>query len=371
MLWGAMPVRKRFPTKYPGVYYVEGVSINGKTEKIYYIRYRKNGKAIDEPVGRQFQDDMTPAKASGIRSRRIENNDLPNTEKRKIENSKKWTIDALWEEYLSMKTLKGRKTDVSRYNLYLRKPFGSLCPAEISQREIDLYRINLLKERSSQTVKHIFSQLRRIIRFGVQKGHCPALTFIIEMPPVDNEKTEDLTPQQITALLDAIESDTHPYAGQMMKLVLYTGLRRGELFRLKWDDVDFERGFIAIRKPKAGKDQRIPLNDSARRLLSGITKTGSEYVFPGRDGKERQNIRYQVNRIKEKAGIPKDFRSLHGLRHVFASMLASSGEVDIYTLQRLLTHTDPKMTQRYAHLRDEALKRASDVAGSIIDGIKE
>ena len=50
-------------------------------------------------------------------------------------------------------------------------------------------------------------------------------------------------------------------------------------------------------------------------------------------------------------------------------MLASSGEVDLYTLQKLLTHKDPRMTQRYAHLRDEALKRASDLAGSLIEKV--
>ena len=52
-------------------------------------------------------------------------------------------------------------------------------------------------------------------------------------------------------------------------------------------------------------------------------------------------------------------------------MLASSGEVGMYTLQKLLTHKDPKMTQRYAHLRDEALKRASEVAGNIVKKISE
>jgi hypothetical protein len=58
---------------------------------------------------------------------------------------------------------------------------------------------------------------------------------------------------------------------------------------------------------------------------------------------------------------------LHGLRHVYASMLASSGvQVDLYTLQKLLTHKSAGMTQRYAHLRDEALRRASDLAGDII-----
>lgn len=81
------------------------------------------------------------------------------------------------------------------------------------------------------------------------------------------------------------------------------------------------------------------------------------------------DINKQVNRIKKRAGLPPDFRALHGLRHVYASMLASSGQVDLYTLQKLLTHKSPQMTQRYAHLRDEALRKASDLAGDLIASI--
>ena len=76
-------------------------------------------------------------------------------------------------------------------------------------------------------------------------------------------------------------------------------------------------------------------------------------------------IAKHVNKIKEAAALPKGFRPLHGLRHVFASLMASSGKVDMYTLQKLLTLKDPAMTQRYAHLKDETLKRAADVAGDI------
>jgi integrase len=57
---------------------------------------------------------------------------------------------------------------------------------------------------------------------------------------------------------------------------------------------------------------------------------------------------------------------MHGLRHTFASMLASSGQVDLYTLQKLLTHKTAAMTQRYAHLRDDALRRASNLASDLI-----
>ena len=75
----------------------------------------------------------------------------------------------------------------------------------------------------------------------------------------------------------------------------------------------------------------------------------------------------EIRAIADRADLPADFRPLHGLRHVYASMLASSGKVDMYTLQKLLTHKSPQMTQRYAHLRDETLKKASQVAVDVIE----
>jgi len=375
-----MPAQKRFKTKYAGVYYIEGKAIgSNKKERIYYIMYRKDGKLIEEKAGRQNKDDMTPARAAGIRSDKIDGKQLTNKEKRDLEEAKKiaeagkWTIDRLWKEYKKNKpNLKGMKTYESAYNLHIKPNFANKEPKDILPLDIQRVKRKLLKKRSPQTVQHVLEQLRRIINFGVNNKLCQGIDFKIEMPQVDNIKTEDLTPEQLTNLLKAIAKEPHPYAGPLMKMALFTGMRRGELFRLKWDHLDFLRGFIYIVDPKGGPDQKVPLNDAVRELLDSLPRSKSPYVFPGRGGKQRTNIARPVNRIKKDAGLPKDFRPIHGLRHVYASMLASSGKVDMYTLQKLLTHKDPTMTQRYAHLRDEALKRASDLAGDIINGaIKE
>lgn len=216
-------------------------------------------------------------------------------------------------------------------------------------------------------MKNVLELLRRIINHGVKKNLCPAPHFTIALPRVNNLKTEDLTPDQLEALLAAINASTNLQAANLMKMALYTGMRRGELFKLRWDHIDFERGFINIVDPKGDVDQTIPLNDTARQLLqTHLRRKRSPYVFPGRGGRQRTDIKHQVNAIKEKAGLPKGFRALHGLRHVYASMLASSGQVDLYTLQKLLTHKSPLMTQRYAHLRDAALHKASGLAGDMI-----
>ena len=118
-----MPSLKRVKTKYPGVYYIGGTSVSGKNERIYYIRYRKSGNLIEEKVGRQYQDDMTPARAAGIRADKVEGKQLSNKEKRESqiaterEKQDRWTIEKLFKEYLKGRPdNKSRNTDEGRYN---------------------------------------------------------------------------------------------------------------------------------------------------------------------------------------------------------------------------------------------------------------
>ena len=371
-----MPIMKRIRTNYPGVVFIEGTSpATGKPERIFYIRYRKAGKMIEEKAGRQFQDDMTPARAARIRAERIDGR-LPTRQeirdrKRAREEAEagRWTINRLWQEYTTHRQIKGLAQDRSRFENYLKPTWGDKEPHEILPLEVDRLRLRILKDKAPQTAKLTLSLLRRIVNYGVKRQLCKPLSFHLELPRVNNLKTEDLTPEQLTALLEAIEQDPNIQAGNLMKMALFTGMRRGELFKLQWQDVDFDRGFIHIRTPKSGQDQTIPLNQAARELLEHHPKSDSPFVFPGRGGKQRTEIRRPIDRIRKAAELPKDFRPLHGLRHTFASMLASSGEVDLYTLQKLLTHKTPAMTQRYAHLRDETLRRASDLAGDLINKV--
>ena len=362
-----MPRQIRFKTDYPGIYFVKGSShITGKPERIYYMRYLREGIYVEEKAGRQYQDKMTPAKAAAMRTLKIRGDKPTNEEKRQIRKNKP-TINYLWETYkLSKPHLKGLKYDENRYKNHLKEQFGKKGPNEIKPLCIDKFRNQLLTDHSPATVKNILELLRRIINFGAAKKLSENIDFKIELPKLNNQKTEDLSGGQLDKLIKAIDEDHDIQVANFMRMALFTGMRRGELFRIKWDHINFDRGFIKIVAPKGGKDQEIPLNDATRELLLKHPKKNSEYVFPGKDGKQRVDIKKAVNRIKKKAELPKDFRPLHGLRHVYASMLASSGQVDMYTLQKLLTHKSPQMTQRYAHLRDETLKKASNLAGKII-----
>jgi integrase len=364
---------KRIKANYTGVFYREARRIGGRgKERVYYIVFKKNGKVHEEKVGRQYADAMTPAQAAHMRSGRIEGKRLSPKELREARErqrwakTNKWTIDRLWDHYRRQRgdyaTL---RTDKSNYK-HLKRKFGDKEPKEIIQRDVDWLRFSLSRRKKPQTVKHVLQLLKRIINFGVNKGLCQGLNFKIEMPKVHNLKTEDLTRGQLQRLFEAIDEDEDIQAANILRMALFTGMRRGELFKLKWEDVDFERRVIQIRNPKGGPDQKIPLNNAAREVLASHPRSGSPHIFFGRDGKQRTEMRAPVNRIRKRAKLPEGFRPFHGLRHVYASMLASSGKVDMYTLQKLLTHKSPQMTQRYAHLRDETLKRASALVGSLV-----
>ncbi len=374
-----MAKQQRYPTRYAGVYYVIGQHItdNEKTEHIFYIRYKRDGKLIEEKAGRQYQDGMTAAKANAIRALRLTGRERSNEERRqaKAQDTSRPTLDRLFAAYADEKAQNSSfKDDKSRYANYLQKPFGKLLPAEIFTRDIDKLRNSLLRSgKTPKTTAHIIELLRRLIMFGVKKGHCPQpdpAKLHFELPKVDNVKTESLTLEQIQAVLTALDEEPDQDAAALVRLALFTGARKGALIALKWADLDFDSGFITLRgdSAKSGKTESIPMSPPARAALEAIDRNnGSEFVFPGRDGGQRSDYRRIAKRVRDKAGLPADFRPLHGLRHAFASWLASSGQVDLYTLQKLLTHSSPQMTQRYAHLADDAMHRAAAVTNSMFE----
>jgi len=379
---------KRNKTQYQGVFFREELRLESKSQKerVYYIRYRTGGrdaKMVEERAGRESEG-MTAARANQIRADRARRKDLPNREKRAIEEAARLadasrpTIERLWRLYRdSLPERKRWDTDESRYDKYLKEPFGKKVPSEIITLDIDRLRIQLTKlNRAPATVKGVMDLLQRLIRFGAKKGlsTMPEMSRLhFSFPKLDSVKTENMTADQMQAYLEALDAEPNKAAAAFLRLALATGMRKGALLALRWDDVDFDFGFITLRGAvaKKGKTERIPLSAAARAILKSIEKTNGEYVFPGKDGGQRREFKRIAQRVKENAGLPDDFRPLHGLRHTFASWLASSGEVDLYTLQRLLTHNSPQMTQRYAHLADEALQRAAAVADKLFAPVAE
>ncbi len=138
----------------------------------------------------------------------------------------------------------------------------------------------------------------------------------------------------------------------MVIISINTGMRQGELFKLRWEDVNFQARYITITgdTAKSGSTRHIPMNDEVFQVLSDWRNQSAPeelLVFKGRTGREFNNSKKSWAKLLTDASI-KAFR-WHDMRHHFASRLVMEG-VDLNTVRELLGHSTLKMTLRYAHL---------------------
>ncbi|OGL44472.1 MAG: hypothetical protein A2149_03875, partial [Candidatus Schekmanbacteria bacterium RBG_16_38_11] len=213
--------------------------------------------------------------------------------------------------------------------------------------------------RELSCLKHIYT---KAIEWGKAKENpVKKVKFFKE----NNERVRflDKNSGEMEALLRACRESTSPYLYNIVLLALNTGMRRGEIFGLKFADIDLERRIITIRETKNGETRRIPFNDEAKKVIEAIPKTESPYLFPSKNGGRLDNIQNAFETARDKAGL-KDFR-LHDCRHTFASYLVMGG-VDLFTVKELLGHKDIEMTLRYSHLAPEHRKTAVSKIGEIV-----
>lgn len=152
-----------------------------------------------------------------------------------------------------------------------------------------------------------------------------------------------------------------------IRLYLFTGCRRSEILKLKWTEVDLERGILFLPDSKTGK-KPVVLSPQAQAILTNLTRIGN-YVIAGADaGTEDEAPRADLNKpwkaITRRAGLAK--LRLHDLRHTYASIGAGGGQ-GLPIIGKLLGHKNLTTTQRYAHLDTDPMRRVTDFIGSHID----
>ena len=151
-------------------------------------------------------------------------------------------------------------------------------------------------------------------------------------------------------------------AAAALRLLLFTGCRLREILHLQWEHVDLERNCLFLPDSKSGQ-KTVILNAPALSVLNTLERVGP-YVIPGDDPKKpRSDLKRPWNAITKRAGLTGV--RLHDLRHTYASFGAGSG-LGLPIIGRLLGHTQPATTARYAHLDNDPLRRASEaIAGQI------
>jgi integrase len=227
------------------------------------------------------------------------------------ENKKSWQADKSFYEHC-IKPVLGNKTLDAISPFDIERLYSSMKKATT----------RLGNPYSEKSMKHVVVLLSRLYvlagNWGKYKGENPCLK--VKKPRPNNKITESLSDDEMKNLNEVINAYSDRVIACLVKFATVTGLRRGELLKLRWQDVDIKRKQMVLIDSKGKVNQALPLQ--------------------------------------------KDFR-FHGLRHNFASHLVSSG-TDLYTVSKLLTHKSMAVTQRYAHLADKHLREAANKAGGLL-----
>lgn len=219
------------------------------------------------------------------------------------------------------------------------------------------------KMMTPQRVNRYVEWLRHVLNVAVREGKLasnPVLKLSMYKEP--KGKTRFLSVEEETVLL----GNLGPIHGAWARLAILTGLRQAEQFRLRWRDVDLERGILTLPSTKAGGVQYAHLNEEAKAILRGFDSwQRSKWVFPSENPATPLDARNFYSRVwmpaVKKAGI--EWATWHDLRHTFASRLAMNGHNE-GTIAALLRHSTTALVKRYAHLSPSHLRAAVEgVAG--------
>jgi integrase len=245
--------------------------------------------------------------------------------------------------------------------------FGNLPLRNFSTKLIEQYQTEKLQignrpatvNRHLALIKHMFT---KAVEWDMVEDEALKRVRRVKLLQENNRRLRFLSKEECRELINACSPEIKP----IVITALNTGMRKGEILGLKWDNVDLKHGFIMLEMTKNGERKEVPINDTLRRSLQSIPRRlDIQHVFiEPRTNKPYQNIKKSFSKALRIAKVA-DFR-FHDLRHTFASHLVMSG-VDITTVKELLGHKTLTMTLRYAHLSPTHKKSAVDLLDSTMN----
>lgn len=324
------------------------------------VKLLSNGKVqIDYRIdGKRYRETFTGGKTLGRtmlakrKTEAMEGKFFPQRQKQKLTFAE--AADKYWSSHLSKK----KSADKLKYTLEaIKKYFGNRTIANISTDDVQKFYNKRLQETSPSTANRHFTTLRAVINKAIKlklyKGENPC-------NGVDKEKenparTEYLTTEEIRDVLTFAPERSK----NLIALAIGTGMRRGELMRLDWKDIDFVSNIIHIHESKSGYSREIPIMASLKPILLSMNPQHEGKVFT----LTVKMVEHDFKQAREKAGISNV--RFHDLRHTFSSHFMMNGG-SLPDLQRILGHSDIKMTQRYAHLSPTYLRQSITVVDNLI-----
>ena len=227
------------------------------------------------------------------------------------------------------------------------KPVNTIKPEDILKYIEYLRNSGKRGKRKNSSINRFLEILSKMFNLAIDNGELTD-NPLRKVPKLkeDNHKIRFLTDEEENRLYAIIDLKA-PYLRPIVTTALQTGMRRGEIFGMKWDNIDLNNRNIYVLDTKSGKSREIPISDKLYKILQSIPRI-SEYVFINpKTNQPYVDIKKSFNLVREHAEI-KNF-CFHDLRHTFATRMVMAG-VDLFTLMEILGHTNVTTTMRYAHV---------------------
>lgn len=351
----------------------------------FYFRYKDaNGKTCHQRIG--STSELTLADARKL-AKVLKSDIASGLDPKGAEKAKKamLTYSVFFNDhYLPYVTPRKRswKRDEELFRLRIQKVFGDKKLDEITRQQIQSFHTSLLDEGlAPATCDHHIKLIRQSLNLAVEwdmREKNPASK--VPLFNMDNKVEHYLDEAELGKLLAVLRSPDSPRNVCLIALfLLSTGARLNEALKATWSQIDRQTRVwrIPAAVSKSRKIRVVPLNDSALDVLCQLETEGHyEHLFvnsriskiTGEEvgtGKPYTTIMKVWTRLRLKAGLP-HFR-IHDLRHQYASFLVNAG-FSLFCVQQVLGHSDPKVTQRYAHLSTKSLQDAANSASIMIRG---
>jgi integrase len=204
--------------------------------------------------------------------------------------------------------------------------------------------------RAPASVNHDLALLSKILSLASDHGHLATNPCRkVKKLRLNNKRHRYLTEEEEPRLLAACFGK-RAHLAPLIRLALQTGMRRGELLKLTWRDIDLGREVCHVRDPKNSRDRAIPMSDDARACLEQIRPGRADArLFPFDEIKRAWQTACRIAEIPD--------LHFHDLRHTFATRLADTG-ADAFTIAALLGHSTIQMASRYTHATDQGKVQA-------------
>jgi integrase len=382
-----------YKTEYKGIRYRKHKERKHgiKFDRYFAVRYQRDGKRKEEGIG-WASEGWTLEKVALLlaelkQAHKTGKGPVRLSDKREIAEKKK-QVDKAQEEqkaregitfsqYFSdtyfpiakmNKKHESYRKEKEHFKNWLSPVLGKMPLKDIYPLNLEKVKKNMMDAgRSSRSLQYVFATFRQIWnmakRDGLVSAESPSKQ--VKLPKISNERLRFLTYKEADKLLENLKGRSIQLHNIAL-LSLHCGLRASEIFRLKWQDIDLNRGGwgVIMVHGKGDKSRPAFMTEDVKAMFESL-ELGSpdSLVFTDRQGNQIASISNAFDRAVRELSLndgitdPRNKFTFHCLRHTFASWLVQSGE-SLYTVKELLGHSTMAMTERYSHLASKNLKDA-------------